>query len=51
MARWIFPPEVTGPEPAEPDPGDYCPNCGGTAIDSIDDCRCADLVTPRPHQL
>lgn len=47
MARWIFPPEVTGPEPVEPDENDYCHACNGT----VHTCVCADLVTPRPHEL
>jgi hypothetical protein len=52
VARWIHPPETTLPVPVEPDPNDYCPQCNRLAFGSgLDDCCCADLVTPRPHEL
>ncbi|MGW1071527.1 hypothetical protein [Streptomyces sp. NPDC002537] len=47
MARWIFPPEVTGPAPAEPDENDWCPAC----TYHWRDCVCADRVTPHPSEL
>jgi hypothetical protein len=47
VSRWIFPPEVTGPEPREVDDRDLCQACNGT----VDTCVCSDLVTPHPSEL